>query len=380
MRLALLVCAGLATSTIAMISLHSTHGYASFVLFRKPTAIFNASLKQANNNLHIPTMGIGERSAREGQQQVWSRASTVVLSTPDFNQPLAHIGQNFPLTLLGATEEVTGQRWDHVAWSSPKETWSGWLPDSAITSVPPNTSITVSAAFDALSPDLSMYLETLGQSTGVAVLDITHQRLYTYNSNVSFLMASSMKVPIMLTYLDQSEQAGQQINDEGNTELQAMIENSDNDAASDLYYNAINHAQGVNAFLQKTGIAGIQPNDSSWGYSLTTPQAMVDLLATLQRGSILTSADRQLAFTLMENVEADQRQGLGDTAPAGATVALKDGWVPDEDGLWAVNTSGIITDGNETYILAAYTQGQITQDDGENILDHICSLVAAALI
>ena len=37
-------------------------------------------------------------------------------------------------------------------------------------------------------------------------------------------------------------------------------------------------------------------------------------------------------------------------------AALKDGWVPGPDGLWAVNSSGIVTLGGETYLIAVHTQ------------------------
>ncbi len=34
------------------------------------------------------------------------------------------------------------------------------------------------------------------------VYDMTHQRYYTYNAPAQFIAGSSMKVPIMLTFLD----------------------------------------------------------------------------------------------------------------------------------------------------------------------------------
>ena len=237
----------------------------------------------------------------------------------------------------------------------------------------------VTSSFALLSPSLERYLDSIGPNVGAVVYDVTHQQTYTYNGTASYLTASSIKIPIMLTYLDQLEQQGQAPDDQGMNLLSSMIENSDNDSASELYYNQINGATGINNFLRKSGITGIQADNTAWGYSETTPQAMVDLLTRLHNGSILQQQDRALALNLMENIESDQQQGVGDTAPNGATVAMKDGWVPADDGLWTVNSSGIVTTNNETYILAVYTQEQPSLEDGQHILQHICSQVAMVL-
>ena len=88
---------------------------------------------------------------------------------------------------------------------------------------------------------------------------------------------------------------------------------------------------------------------------------------------------RAQALNLMENIESDQQAGIGDTAPVGSTVAMKDGWVPGPDDLWAMNTSGIVTVGKETYILSVYTQEQASLDDGQAIARHVCSTIASLL-
>jgi hypothetical protein len=131
--------------------------------------------------------------------------------------------------------------------------------------------------------------------------------------------------------------------------------------------------------MQKIGVNGLAADDGAWGYSTITPQAMVDLLTLLYNGKILNSNHRTLALNLMENVEADQRIGVGDTAPNNATVALKDGWVVSDDGLWAMNSSGIVTVGNETYIISVYTQAQETLEGGQDITHKVCRTVASLL-
>jgi beta-lactamase class A len=161
--------------------------------------------------------------------------------------------------------------------------------------------------------------------------------------------------------------------------LTAMIENSDNDSASELFYNDIGGATGVSNYLQKIGITGLDPNSSAWGYSMISPQTMVNILTLLDQGKILTQEHRALALNLMENIETDQKVGVGDTASSFATVAMKDGWVPEPDDLWAMNSSGIVTVGQEKYIISVYTKDQQELSDGQAITEHVCGSVFSLL-
>ncbi len=186
-----------------------------------------------------------------------------------------------------------------------------------------------------------------------------------------------MKVPIILTFLDMTERQGREPNDDEKNWLTTMIENSDNDSASALYYGEIGGAEGVAHYLQRIGISGLSPDPASWGYSLITPQAMVNLLTLLYAGKILTAQDRNLVLYLMEHIEPDQRVGVGDSAPKGSTVALKDGWVLGPDNLWAMNSSGIVTLKQKTYIIAVYVQEKPDMKIGQEIARHVCGTIAS---
>lgn len=234
-------------------------------------------------------------------------------------------------------------------------------------------------SIDALSTPLSAYLSTLGSHAGVEVYDLTHQRAYSSNNTAQFLTASSIKVPIMLTFFALTESQGREPNSNEMNLLTAMIEHSDNDAASALF-TEIGGAAGITNFLQQTRVSGLSPDNDAWGYSLITPQAMVDLLTQMHDGTILTATDRATALDLMQHVETNQQWGVGETAPSGATFAMKNGWVPGPDGLWSVNTSGIVNAGDETYIISVYTQEQPSLADGQTIVQQVCGAVAAALV
>jgi hypothetical protein len=79
-------------------------------------------------------------------------------------------------------------------------------------------------------------------------------------------------------------------------------------------------------------------------------------------------------------VESGEQAGVGTMAPAGETVALKVGWVNELDGLWAMNSSGLVIVGGETYIIAVYTGSNASLDDGWAIAEHVCEAVARALV
>jgi len=231
-------------------------------------------------------------------------------------------------------------------------------------------------------PAKQAYAYAPNSSSGImntVVYDLTHGRYYTYNASSQFIAASSMKVPIMLTFLNMIEHQGRGPTAHEMNLLTTMIENSNNNSASELYYSKIGGAAGVTRFMQRIGITGLYPNPRAWGYSTIFPFTMVQLLTRLYWGSILTPHDRNLALFLMEHVQADQRVGVGDTAPRGATVALKDGWVVAPDGLWVMNSSGIVTLGGETYVIAAYTRDDSSLAAGQNIVRQICRKVASQL-
>jgi beta-lactamase class A len=312
------------------------------------------------------------------QLPLWSLGDTTVFSAPGTNQVVAHIGQNFPLATVGDTTWNAGVLWYHVLWNLPKSTGNGWVPSSAVTFTSPGN-VPGWASIDALSPSLASYLASMGNNIDIVVYDLTRHRYYTYNKDMQMLTGSSIKVFIMLTLLNMTEQQGREPDAGEMSLLTSMIENSDNDAAAALY-NEIGQAAGVSNFLAQIGVSGLYPMYGSFGWSLITPLAMVNTLTKLYEGSILTAQDRQLALSLMESIEYDQRFGAGDTAPAGATVAMKNGWVPGPDGLWTTDTSGIIMAGNETYIISVYTQEHSSFPEGRDVLEYVCSKVAALMV
>jgi len=213
------------------------------------------------------------------------------------------------------------------------------------------------APLDALSPDLAAYAKSQGDDMGVVVYDVTRNRYYSYNENTPFLLASSAKVIIMLSYLDLVESQNRAPTIAETQLLSSMITVSDNTAAQTLYERR-GWNSGQAQYVQQIGVSGYQPNANGWGWATLPPASMAQIYTLLYQGKILNAADRALAMKLLGEVDSDQRWGIGQAAPEGATVHMKDGWVAGPDGSWAMNSSGIVESGGETYILSVYTQHQ----------------------
>jgi hypothetical protein len=310
---------------------------------------------------------------------MWGMGETALYQTADPTGPsLALVGLRFPLTVSHSVAVWMGGRlWYYAAWQGASSHGAGWVAADTVTFAEPAGG-PVWAGMDTLDSGLGAYLAGLGNHVGALVYDMTRGKYYYYNDQSSFIVASSVKVPIMLTLLTQIEQQGRPPTSSEMYLLTTMIENSNNDSAQ-LLFDEVGGAPGLTAYMQQIGVAGLNPNADAWGWSTITPQAMVQLLTLLVTGRILTPQDRSLALNLMENVESDQQIGVGSTAPAGATVALKDGWVGGPDNRWVMNSSGIVTLGHETYIISVYTTSLDDLPQGWDITEHVCGAVAQLL-
>jgi beta-lactamase class A len=256
--------------------------------------------------------------------------------------------------------------------------------NNAYVTIPPVAKVTPS--FSGLSSDstgmfstrLQNYLSSLGSRVGVAIYIPATDQYYLHNASQKFPMASSMKIPIMLTKLSQVEKQNRPLTDGEAQQLEAMIESSDNDAAESLYQE-VGTASGVMDFLNSHELSGIIPDPTTWGTSTASPQAMVDLLSALSAGELLSAPWTAYALSLMQNVVPDQRFGIGDTAPRRSIVSMKNGWLLLDQG-WAVNSSGIVQTPRITYILSVYTMGGASQEGSMRIIRTICRQIATALV
>ncbi len=167
---------------------------------------------------------------------------------------------------------------------------------------------------------------------------------------------------------------------------QQMIEDSDNDAATSLWYE-VGGAARIRSFNTAAGLTDTSPSscvncpDFPWpGWGLTTTTAadqLILLRKLIQSSSLLTSAERSYALSLMENVTPSQRWGVSGGVPQQVTVALKNGWLPlNGAGTdWQINSVGWISGQGRDYLMAALTTGNPTEQYGIDTIDQLAGIV-----
>jgi beta-lactamase class A len=292
---------------------------------------------------------------------------------------VAHLGPGFPVSPTSETYYYGGEAWLQVRWQTPSRGGVSWLPASSLTFDAPAGA--ARAGIDALDPGLASYLDSLGNRVGVEVYDVTRGVIYDFNEKRQFTTASSVKVPIMIAFLARCEAQHREPTSRENSLLNGMIERSLDGAATALW-GEIGGAAGLAAFMKSAGIEGLTPNRSGWSWSTMSPAAMVALLTRLHEGTILNPSHRYLALYLMRHVIASQRIGVADTAPRGASVAMKIGrwWYDEKLGGTVLSSSGIVTLGDETYIISVYTDHNPSMPKAESAVRYICAEFARLLL
>lgn len=209
-------------------------------------------------------------------------------------------------------------------------------------------------------------------SSTVVVQELSGKlREATLHANDSVVPASAYKIYVAYGVLHGMEQGTYSLNTilkDGNTiqsDLNAMILNSDNDAARTLGF--LVGWQNLNSLLKSQGINStdldnyIGTNTNPVGDKHTTSQDLATLLDKLYDGKLLTAPNTQLLLNLMKNQHYRERIPSG--VPAGVSVADKPGWLTgnDDPGTTVQNDAAIVYGPKTTYILVITTNGSSTQ-------------------
>ncbi|MBI3751812.1 MAG: serine hydrolase [Chloroflexi bacterium] len=236
------------------------------------------------------------------------------------------------------------------------------------------------AAIAVLDPALGAWLAAFGGRVGVRVVDLAGNVAYGFNDDRAYITASSVKVAILVAILRRLEAAHREPTTHELALMTAMIERSNNDAATALY-RTIGGGAGLRAFGRAIGLDGLTPPrpDFAWYWTRITPRAMARLLELLDAGRLVNARHSALALSLMRHQIASQRWGPGDTAPDGARVSMKTGHIYGPDGLMVANASGIVTANGHRWIVSVYTMDDPTFAAGKRIVNRVCAAVAALL-
>jgi Beta-lactamase enzyme family len=189
-----------------------------------------------------------------------------------------------------------------------------------------------------------------------------------------------MKVDILATLLAQSQAQGQPLTSDQQELAQEMIEESDDDDAQDLW-DAEGGASAVSSFNAQVGLTQTVPDAAGyWGLSTTTAADQVQLLKKVAYpNALLTDASRDYELDLMTHVDPSQTWGVSSGVVPGATVAIKNGWLPLDAGGWQINSIGWIDGDGRDYLVAVLSNGNATEAQGIDSIESLSDLIWNAL-
>ncbi|MEV1065776.1 serine hydrolase [Streptomyces sp. NPDC050263] len=208
-------------------------------------------------------------------------------------------------------------------------------------------------------------------AVSVAVLDMDSGDSAAYGTG-AFDTASIVKVDILATLLLQAQQADRRLTTAEKSYATAMIENSDNVSASELW-RIIGKAEGLDAANESFGLTRTQGGDDMlWGLTQTTAADQLTLLRQVfGDDSVLSEASRSYLQGLMGQIAVDQHWGVS-AASDGSSWALKNGWLPrSTTTLWDINSIGRVTADGHDYLVAVLSNGNATQATGISLVESV---------
>jgi len=271
--------------------------------------------------------------------------------------------------------------------SAPKSSDPGkspTAPPSGKTTEPKQSTSPVPAHKISPFASLSKYLAGRQSKITAAVYDKNTGRTWVFHPGVRQNTASIVKVEIMGTALWNAQQKGTGLSSADQALIRPMIENSDNDAATSMLANVggpnavarFDHAAGLTATIPSTKKYIPGTSLPGWGLTTTTALDEVNLIRKFAYPNpLLTTGHREYGVTLMKNVESDQRWGISGGVPAGASVAIKNGWLPLAGQGWQVNSIGWVQGKSRDYVLAVLTSHNPSEQYGIDTIETIARTV-----
>jgi hypothetical protein len=247
------------------------------------------------------------------------------------------------------------------AQAAPVHQEASRSPTPKVTSTPPEAAegICASAQYPQLAAQISAGIKSAlaGRASVTSIevddpaLGITCQLHQWWHDDA----ASVAKVMILGALLHELSAEGRQLSSEQAWLATEMITESDNDAASDLWGEV-----GPAAMQQFLDLAGMTDTTLGpgiyWGLTqINAYDEMLLLRLLVTRNTVLDQGAQDYELKLMADVIPSQRWGVPAGAPAGVTVHVKNGWLPDPD-LWVINSIGDFTSRDGAASIAILTQ------------------------
>jgi beta-lactamase class A len=206
-----------------------------------------------------------------------------------------------------------------------------------------------------LPASMSAWLRGRTGGSSVALYDATTGVTSYYGTNLTYDCASIAKVSILGTVLRSAAVASRPVSDLEWAHANPMITSSSNADATWLW-DHVGRGPAVAAYQRSVGMnATVQVSPDRWGLATTTAADQARAVEAITWDNpLLRPVDQVHARGLMQAVVPAQRWGVSAGAPAGATVEIKNGWLPYA-GAYRVNSIGHIVDATHNYVIAVLT-------------------------
>lgn len=190
----------------------------------------------------------------------------------------------------------------------------------------------------SLEQQLTQLLAARSGDVGVAALDLATGETVSINGDKAYPMASTMKVAVAAAYLDQVEAGRRSMNTKiagqsARALIEAMMIRSSN-PATDLLIANLGGPRAIQDWLEHNQIRGVRVDRNIarlladkrdlWDLrDSASPVAMVQMLRSLDKGNILTAANRAYLLDVMARCATGKNRIRG--MLAGVPIAHKTG-------------------------------------------------------
>jgi beta-lactamase class A len=226
-----------------------------------------------------------------------------------------------------------------------------------------------------LSADIQGALRGRSGRYAVTVYDTVTEVSCRTDSERHFDSASIVKAIILAALLRWHQETGAPLSTWERDEATLMITQSDNDAATALWdevgMSRLQHFLSL-AKMNETQLG----QDGYWGLTQVTAHDEMLLLELLTvSNSVLSASSRAYQLGLMAQVIPSQRWGTPAGAPSDVTVNVKNGWLPDDDTGWDINSIGAFTGKDKNYLIAVLTDYNPSEQYGIDTIEGVARLV-----
>jgi len=292
-----------------------------------------------------------------------------------------------PAGAISGTSDPSAAARLNATSPAPAESQRAHSAQASSSLVPSPRAAAAAGHRDPFGAAAASYLSGRAGTVLAAVYDLRTGRAWHLGQGPPQAEASVVKLDVLETLLaERARGDGTGLSASERTLAGQMIEDSDNDAATSLWY-AVGGAAGIRSFNARVGLTQTAPSSCvvcpgfawpGWGLTTTTPDDQIALLRQLVTpGSMLPRAAREYALSLMRDVTPAQRWGVSGGVPAQVTVALKNGWLPlhGTGSDWQINSVGWISGGGRNYLMAVLSTGNPGEQYGIDTIDELAATV-----